>query len=56
MSMNTISSNVVEDRPCDGVDSKVCSQLCTNLNDTNYVCSCEPGYKLEPDGFNCTGT
>ena len=31
-----------------------CGQKCQNL-EGSYECKCFPGYKLEADGFTCTG-
>ena len=31
-----------------------CSQICTNTFGS-YDCSCEEGYTLDFNGFNCTG-
>ena len=32
----------------------ICSQECNNTIGS-YICFCEEGYILEPDGYNCTG-
>ena len=31
-----------------------CEQICTNIIGS-FVCSCETGYLLDGNGFNCTG-
>ena len=31
-----------------------CTQICNNTYGS-YRCTCEEGYRLESDGFNCTG-
>ena len=32
-----------------------CTHNCHNVEGTHY-CSCDSGYGLDDDGFNCTGT
>ena len=32
-----------------------CDQVCTNT-DGSFFCSCDEGYVLTPDGFNCSGS
>lgn len=42
-----------EDRTC---EEKLCQQECTNLDGTGFICSCRPGYEVNPDStFNCLG-
>ena len=36
------------------IDGVKCTQLCEN-KDGGYDCQCYPGFKLEADGFTCTG-
>ena len=31
-----------------------CSQQCNNV-EGSYFCSCDDGYELQTDGFNCLG-
>ena len=38
---------------CD-VKNGGCNQICTNTYG-NFVCSCQEGYLLQIDGFNCQG-
>uniref|UniRef100_A0A3Q3BE47 Low-density lipoprotein receptor-related protein 2-like n=1 Tax=Kryptolebias marmoratus TaxID=37003 RepID=A0A3Q3BE47_KRYMA len=39
------------DRNC---EEKLCQQVCTNLNGTGFICSCKPGYRVDPDNtFTC---
>ncbi|XP_030630936.1 low-density lipoprotein receptor-related protein 2 [Chanos chanos] len=39
------------DRTC---DEKLCQHECTNLNGTGFICSCKPGYSVDPDNtFDC---
>uniref|UniRef100_A0A3B3E196 Low-density lipoprotein receptor-related protein 2 n=1 Tax=Oryzias melastigma TaxID=30732 RepID=A0A3B3E196_ORYME len=39
------------DRNC---DENVCQHECTNLNGTGFICSCRPGYQVNPDSTtNC---
>ncbi|XP_071533608.1 pikachurin-like isoform X2 [Panulirus ornatus] len=33
---------------------KLCEQLCYNLHDGTFECTCQQGYTLEPDGYSCT--
>ncbi|XP_053647666.1 pikachurin [Cherax quadricarinatus] len=33
---------------------KLCEQLCFNLHDGTFECTCHQGYNLEPDGYSCT--
>jgi len=35
--------------------SSRCQQTCVN-HDGFFSCQCEQGYRLESDGFSCTGT
>ncbi|XP_054913786.1 low-density lipoprotein receptor-related protein 2 isoform X1 [Poeciliopsis prolifica] len=43
--------NFGQDRNC---DEKLCQHVCTNLNGTGFICSCRPGYKVDPDStYNC---
>lgn len=42
-----------EDRTC---EEKLCQQECTNLDGTGFICSCRPGYEVNPDStYNCRG-
>lgn len=42
------------DRNC---DEKLCQHECTNLNGTGFICSCRPGYTVDPDStYTCLGT
>ena len=43
----------VDDNECE-VNNGGCSQNCTNTPGS-YECSCEEGYSLNFDGFNCSG-
>lgn len=46
-----LGCNFGVDRTC---DEKLCEHECTNLNGTGFICSCRPGYKVDPDStFNC---
>ena len=47
------ANNVVDINECDK-DNGHCSQICTNTFGS-YDCSCEEGYTLDFNGFNCTG-
>lgn len=41
------------DRNC---EEKLCQQECTNLSGTGFICSCRPGYKVDPDStYTCLG-
>ncbi|XP_076154846.1 low-density lipoprotein receptor-related protein 2 [Alosa pseudoharengus] len=43
--------NFGHDRTC---EEKLCEHDCTNLNGTGFICSCRPGYTVNPDStFNC---
>ena len=46
--------NVADINECDK-DNGRCNQICTNTFGS-YYCSCEEGYTLDFNGFNCTGT
>ncbi|KAG7172240.1 Pikachurin-like, partial [Homarus americanus] len=37
---------------CDNI--QLCEQLCYNLHDGTFECTCQQGYSLEPDGYSCT--
>ena len=39
---------------CDTINGG-CEQICTNAIGS-FACSCGPGYLLDVNGFNCTGT
>uniref|UniRef100_A0A3Q2DFF2 Low density lipoprotein receptor-related protein 2b n=1 Tax=Cyprinodon variegatus TaxID=28743 RepID=A0A3Q2DFF2_CYPVA len=40
-----------QDRNC---DEKLCQHECTNLNGTGFICTCRPGYEVDPDStYNC---
>lgn len=45
-----------DSRTCDDLNEcdppGICSQTCTNLK-RSYMCSCVPGYDLEPDKHTC---
>lgn len=42
------------DRNC---DEDLCEQECTDLSGTGFICSCRPGYKVDPDStYTCLGT
>uniref|UniRef100_A0A3P8ZIX3 EGF-like domain-containing protein n=1 Tax=Esox lucius TaxID=8010 RepID=A0A3P8ZIX3_ESOLU len=46
-----IGCNVGHNRNC---EEKLCQHVCTNLNGTGFICSCRPGYKVDPDStFKC---
>ena len=47
-----ISSSDINE--CDTINGG-CEQICTNTIGS-FACSCEPGYLLDGNGFNCTGT
>lgn len=43
-----------EDRTC---EEKLCQHECTELDGTGFICSCRPGYEVNPDStFSCLGT
>ncbi|XP_015230707.1 PREDICTED: low-density lipoprotein receptor-related protein 2-like [Cyprinodon variegatus] len=43
--------NFGQDRNC---DEKLCQHECTNLNGTGFICTCRPGYEVDPDStYNC---
>uniref|UniRef100_A0A672JCA6 Low density lipoprotein receptor-related protein 2b n=1 Tax=Salarias fasciatus TaxID=181472 RepID=A0A672JCA6_SALFA len=43
--------NYGHDRNC---EEKLCQQECTNLNGTGFICSCKPGYRVNPDStYSC---
>ncbi|KAM9425856.1 low-density lipoprotein receptor-related protein 2 [Pholidichthys leucotaenia] len=43
--------NFGPDRNC---DEKLCEHECTNLNSTGFICSCRPGYTVDPDStYTC---
>ena len=48
--MNLVSLDVNECQTNNGG----CQQVCIN-NDGNHRCSCNQGYSLASDNFNCTG-
>lgn len=49
-----IFSDFGHDRNC---NEKLCKHECTNLNGTGFICSCRPGYAVDPDNtFLCNGT
>ncbi len=35
-------------------DNGGCAQICDNI-DGSFLCSCDPGYILGTDNFNCEG-
>lgn len=35
-------------------DNGQCSSICNNTNGS-YFCSCDPGYILDADEYNCSG-
>ncbi|CAG12634.1 unnamed protein product [Tetraodon nigroviridis] len=41
-----LGCNFGNDRNC---EEKLCQHVCTNLNGTGFICSCKPGYKVNPD-------
>ncbi|XP_059387967.1 low-density lipoprotein receptor-related protein 2 [Carassius carassius] len=46
-----LGCNFGQDRNC---DEKLCQHECTNLNGTGFICSCKPGYAVDPDNtFRC---
>ncbi|XP_051771492.1 low-density lipoprotein receptor-related protein 2 [Ctenopharyngodon idella] len=46
-----LGCNFGHDRNC---DEKLCQHECTNLNGTGFICSCRPGYAVDPDNtFRC---
>nr|XP_046225254.1 LOW QUALITY PROTEIN: low-density lipoprotein receptor-related protein 2 [Oncorhynchus gorbuscha] len=46
-----IGCNFGHDRTC---EEKLCQHECTNLNRTGFICSCRPGYRVDPDSTsNC---
>ncbi|XP_053722161.1 low-density lipoprotein receptor-related protein 2 [Synchiropus splendidus] len=46
-----IGCNFGHDRYC---EEDLCQQDCTNLNGTGFICSCRPGYMVNPDStYNC---
>merc|ERR1712002_1018112 len=37
-----------------GCEEKLCQHECTNLNGTGFICSCRPGYRVDPDStYTC---
>ncbi|XP_036394518.1 low-density lipoprotein receptor-related protein 2 [Megalops cyprinoides] len=43
--------NFGHDRTC---EEKLCQHNCTNLNGTGFICSCRPGYMVDPDStYTC---
>ena len=36
--------------------NKQCSHKCHDIQDLGYICYCRDGYKLNSDGFSCSGT
>ncbi|XP_047465711.1 low-density lipoprotein receptor-related protein 2 [Mugil cephalus] len=43
--------NFGNDRNC---EEKLCQHECTNLNGTGFICSCRPGYTVDPDStYSC---
>uniref|UniRef100_A0AAQ5Z5D7 Low-density lipoprotein receptor-related protein 2 n=1 Tax=Amphiprion ocellaris TaxID=80972 RepID=A0AAQ5Z5D7_AMPOC len=43
--------NFGHDRNC---EEKLCQHECTNLNGTGFICSCRPGYTVDPDStYTC---
>ena len=45
--------NYIDIDECDE-DTHNCTQMCTNTIGS-YVCSCEPGYRLDLDNAGCSG-
>ncbi|XP_057682782.1 low-density lipoprotein receptor-related protein 2 [Corythoichthys intestinalis] len=46
-----LGCNFGHDRNC---EEKKCQQQCTNLNGTGFICSCSPGYVVDPDNtYTC---
>ncbi|XP_048032997.1 pro-epidermal growth factor [Megalobrama amblycephala] len=41
---------------CLSADRGGCSQLCVTLFPGRWVCECQPGYQLQPDGKHCAAT
>ncbi|KAM6923420.1 pro-epidermal growth factor [Xenentodon cancila] len=41
---------------CSSADMGGCSQLCSSVTPTRWICGCRPGYQLHPDGKHCTAT
>ncbi|KAK6042873.1 calcium binding EGF domain protein, partial [Cooperia oncophora] len=37
-----------------GGDTELCMGTCINTNGS-YLCTCPPGYKIQPDGRTCVG-
>lgn len=48
------SADFGEDRTC---EEKLCQQECTDLDGNGFICSCRPGYEVNPNStYNCLGT
>lgn len=48
------SADFGEDSTC---EEKLCQQECTDLDGSGFICSCRPGYEVNPDNtYNCLGT
>ncbi|KAI2656900.1 Pro-epidermal growth factor [Labeo rohita] len=41
---------------CLSADRGGCSQMCVTLYPGRWVCECQPGYQLQPDGKHCAAT
>ena len=48
-----ILSDPTDINECDR-DGLICDHSCTNTNGS-FVCSCNMGYELSPDGHTCKG-
>ena len=44
----------VDHDECSSDSSNKCEQNCHNTK-YSYYCTCNDGYKLQPDGYNCEG-
>ncbi|TDG98033.1 hypothetical protein EPR50_G00214030 [Perca flavescens] len=46
-----LGCNFGHNRNC---EEKLCQHECTNLNGTGFICSCRPGYRVDPDStYTC---
>ena len=50
----TTDSIIVDINECT-TSNGVCAQVCTNMEDGTFMCSCNSGFTLADDGFSCNG-